>query len=526
MHSVSRHDDPVTRATQWAIWLPLLFLGVFFLLPLATITERFFSWSAVANVIRDSDTWEVAGFTTWQACLSTVASLAIGLPATWALSRWSFHGARLLRGLLTAPFVLPSVVVGAAVLTTLPESANRGLHAIVWAHVVFNVSVVVRVVGPRWAQLDARFVDAAHTLGASPWQVWRHITWPQLAGSTRTASLIVFIFCFTSFGVVAIVGGVTRRTIEVEIFTQAVSLGDTSTAVVLSGIQIVVIAVVSWATHPGRTVVNGDITSPQTATSALLSTKPRLRWAVVTTATTAAVVVSLPLLTTLWSSFVVDGSWTMSSWRALTESELPSLSVSTWDVVSMSVAIAVIAVIVAVPLALVCATYLTRSQSRGRPWVARIVSLPVVVSAVTVGLGMIITFDASPIDWRSHWQLIPLVHAVVALPLAVGILAPTLGSVPIALRQAAATLGASPWRVWWHIDARLARGALARATGVTAAVSLGEFGATSFLSRSDSTTLPIAISQLLGRPGDAPQQAGIALTALMIVLTIGVMSRA
>lgn len=526
MRSASRCDDPVTRAAQWALWLPLLFLGIFFLLPLATITERFFSWSAVTSVVEDADTWEVAAFTTWQAFLSTAASLVIGLPATWALSRWSFRGARLLRGLLTAPFVLPSVVVGAAVLTTLPESSNRGLHAIVWAHVVFNVSVVIRVVGPRWAQLDARLVDAAHTLGATPRKVWRHITWPLLAGPIRTASLIVFIFCFTSFGVVAIVGGVTRRTIEVEIFTQAVSLGDTSTAVVLSGIQVLVIAVVSWATRPGRALVDGDFAHPQTTTSAPLSTKPRLRWAVVTTAAFAAIVVSLPLLTTVWSSFVVDGSWTMSAWRTLSEPALPSLTVSTWDVVSISVAIAGIAVLVTVPLALVCATYLTRSQSQWRPWVARIVSLPVVVSAVTVGLGMIITFDASPIDWRGRWQLIPLVHAVVALPLAVGILAPTIGAVPHALRQAAATLGASPWRVWWHIDARLARTALARATGVTAAVSLGEFGATSFLSRSDSTTLPIAISQLLGRPGDAPQQAGVALTALMIVLTVGVMSRA
>jgi thiamine transport system permease protein len=153
-------------------------------------------------------------------------------------------------------------------------------------------------------------------------------------------------------------------------------------------------------------------------------------------------------------------------------------------------------------------------------------SLPLVISAATLGIGLIITFTTSPYEWRSERWLIPVIHAVIALPLVVRALEPATQAIPRSLRNASATLGASPFITWVRVDMPILKPAILRATGLSMAVSLGEFGATSFLSRSGSTTLPIAIAQLLGRPGVATQQAGFVLAALMVLVTVGVMSRA
>ena len=168
----------------------------------------------------------VAWFSLWQAVISTLLTLTVALPATWALSRFTFRGARLVRGVLTAPFVLPAVLVAAGVLAI---TDSRGIIPILWAHVVFNVSVVLRIVGPRWSMVNNRLEHAAAALGARPSRTFTSVVWPQISDAVISAATLVFIYCFTSFGVIAILGGVSRRTLESEIFTQAARLGNTST---------------------------------------------------------------------------------------------------------------------------------------------------------------------------------------------------------------------------------------------------------------------------------------------------------
>jgi thiamine transport system permease protein len=106
---------------------------------------------------------------------------------------------------------------------------------------------------------------------------------------------------------------------------------------------------------------------------------------------------------------------------------------------------------------------------------------------------------------------------MIALPLALRTISPAVNAVPQDLHDASASLGANPLRTWIQIDAPLLRPALTKAAGLCAAVSLGEFGATSFLSRSNSTTIPIAIGQLLSHPGSVMTQAAFALATLTVV---------
>jgi thiamine transport system permease protein len=489
----------------------VVFLSVFFVVPVANALLRFFRFSAFSDALSNQSLRGVAWFSLWQAIISTLVTLAIGLPATWALSRFTFPGSRLARGILTAPFVLPAVVVAAGVLAI---TDSRGVIPILWAHVVFNVSVVLRIVGPRWSMVNLRLENAAATLGARPSRTFTLVVWPQISDAVISAATLIFIYCFTSFGVIAILGGVSRRTLESEIFTQAVRLGNTTTATALAVLQAMIIGVVFFIT---RRSSRPNSTSLHVSAPQALRTKPSHRTTPLIITAAAIVIVASPLLATIYRSLVVNSQLSLSAWRSIFSGSLPALSVSPQSVITTSLMFAITAACICVPLALLV---VTTSAPRA------LFSLPLAISAATLGIGLIITFNTSPYAWRSERWFIPVIHAAIALPLVIRALEPAASAIPHSLRNASATLGASPFATWRRVELPLLKPALLRATGLSMAISLGEFGATSFLSRSGSTTLPIAIAQLLGRPGVATQQAGFALAALMVLVTVGVMSRA
>lgn len=496
--------------------VPAMFIVVFFLLPVLNVGLEQLRLRSVVDVISDGSLLAVLWFSLWQSAISTVVTFALGLPAAWVLSRFSFPGRSLVRGAMTAPFVMPAVIIAAGVLAILPDSHNRGIGPIVWAHVIFNVAVVIRVVSPRWSMTDERLEHSASMLGANGLRTFRLITWPQVSGAVINSAALVFIYCFTSFGVVAVLGGFGRRTIETEIFTQSVRLGDVRTATALACVQAIFVGVVLVAARrrPDAHAPVGDARAP-----VALREHPGRRWVVAAIPIVVMSVVVAPLAAVVVRSVWLRGGFTLAGWRALSSRPLPGMADSAPDVIATSAMFAVATAIICVPLALVIATFSGRITTT-------LSSLPLVISAATLGTGIIVTFDHDPFAWRSQAWLIPVIHAVIALPLVVRLITPARMAIPDRLRDAAVMLGATPFQVWSRIDLRILRPALSRAVGLAMAVSLGEFGATSFISRSGSTTLPIVIARLLGRPGDVPPTAGFALASLMIIATIGVMSRA
>jgi thiamine transport system permease protein len=149
--------------------------------------------------------------------------------------------------------------------------------------------------------------------------------------------------------------------------------------------------------------------------------------------------------------------------------------------------------------------------------------LPLGISAVTVGFGFLITLNRPPLNLRTSWLLIPLAQAMVALPLVVRTLLPTWRAIDPHLREAAATLGASPRRVLLTIDLPFLLRGLGLAAGFALATSLGEFGATSFLARPERPTLPVVIYRLISRPGLANFGPGMAAAVVLAALTAAVM---
>ncbi len=144
--------------------------------------------------------------------------------------------------------------------------------------------------------------------------------------------------------------------------------------------------------------------------------------------------------------------------------------------------------------------------------------LPLGASAVTLGLGFVVVFSRPPLDVRSFPLLIPIAHSLVALPFVVRTLQPALASIPPGLRQAAAVLGAPAWRVWLEVDLPIVARAAAASAVFAFTISLGEFGATTFLARPETPTLPVAIFRFLSQPGALNYGQALAMATLLMLL--------
>ena len=498
--------------------VPLAFLALFFLYPVAAIVERGLrgAGDAPLDVLTDPLTREVVWFTVWQALASTVLTIAVALPAAYVLGRYRFRGRSVVSALVVVPFVLPTVVVALAFLAILPDGVERGWAPILIAHAFFNVAVVVRIVGTFWASLDPRLNEAAATLGASPRARLREVTAPLLAPALASAAAIVFLFSFTSFGVVLILGGPRYATIEAEIYNQAVRLFDLRAAAVLSLVQLACVVAAVWVamrlerrlTPTGQLRPEGDTLRPPRTTRDKLVVGVSLGG--------LALFLGLPLAVLVERSLAVGDGYGLDAYEALGRPTSVLLA-APWEAVVNSIVYAAAATLIAVVVGGLAAFAVT--DSRGR-LIDSLVLLPLGVSAVMLGLGFLIAFDTPPLDFRAAPWLVPVAQALIAIPFVVRILVPTLRSIDPHQREAAALLGASPGRVRREIDLPIVSRGIAVAAGFAFAISLGEFGATVFLARPDRPTLPVAIFRFLGRPGEINVAQAYALAVVLMAVTV------
>ncbi|MCQ6552549.1 iron ABC transporter permease [Streptomyces sp. C10-9-1] len=516
--------------------VPVAFFAVFFAYPVSAIVSRGLhhggGWDPgriVATATRP-DILGVLWFTTWQALASTALTLLLALPGAYVLARLDFPGRRLLRAVVTVPFVLPTVVVGAAFLALVGRGGllddlwgvrlDTTVWAILLAHVFFNYAVVVRTVGGLWAQLDPRQEEAARMLGAGRFAAWRSVTLPALAPSLAAAALMVFLFTFTSFGVVQILGGPTFTTLEVEIYRQTADLLDLPTAAVLTLLQFAAVGTV-LAVH--ARIVRRRETALRLVDPAHTAHRPRgaAQWLLLggVGATVAALLLAPPAVL-VERSLDTPRGYGLDYYRALFEvdSRGGSFLVPPIEAVGNSLGYALAATAVSVTVGGLAAAALTRRAGRLVRGFDALLMLPLGVSAVTVGFGFLITLDEPPLDLRTSWILVPLAQALVGIPFVVRIMLPVLRAVDERLREAAAVLGASPLRAWREVDLPLVRRALLVAAGFAFAVSLGEFGATVFIARPDNPTLPVAVARLLGRPGELNYGQAMALATLLMAV--------
>ncbi|AXK37270.1 iron ABC transporter permease [Streptomyces armeniacus] len=519
--------------------VPAAFFALFFGYPVAAIVGRGLReggrWQLgrAGEVLSDPDVLHVLWFTVWQAAASTGLTLLVALPGAYVFARFDFPGKQLLRALVTVPFVLPTVVVGSAFLAllgrggALDEAFGLRLDTSVWAillaHVFFNYAVVVRTVGGLWSQLDPRQEEAARVLGASRFAAWRKVTLRALAPSLAAAALMVFLFTFTSFGVVQVLGGPRYATLEVEIYRQTAGLLDLPTAAVLTLLQFAAVAVLlavhAWSVRRRESAL-GLVDARHTARRPEGAGQWALLWSVLAV---IAVLLVTPLAVLVERSLrTSDGGYGLAFYRALnTLDENGTFLVPPAEAIGNSLAYAAAATLIALLVGGLAAAALTRRAGRLVRGFDALLMLPLGTSAVTVGFGFLIALDEPPLDLRSSWILVPLAQALVGVPFVLRTMLPVLRAVDVRLREAAAVLGASPLRAWRTVELPLVRRALLVASGFAFAVSLGEFGATIFIARPDSPTLPVAVSRFLGRAGELNYGQAMALsTILMLVCAV------
>ena len=531
---------------RFLILLPLVFLAIFFFYPLASITARGLAprgaldLSAFGKIAGSNFYRETLWFTFWQAAVSTVLTIIAAFPAAYVMARYDFRGKSFISALTLVPFVMPTVIVAAGFMALIgprgwvnealksllnvdyaPLDIQNTIWIILLAHVFYNFAVALRLISGFWSNLDPQVTQAARVLGAGRWRAFREVTLPLLRPAILAAALLVFIFDFTSFGVILILGGPQFNTIETAIYRKTLIDFDLPMATALALVQLTCTfaMIIIYTRLQNRAVVPLDL-RPRRITQQRPGTRRAKALLLIVTISMLSLLL-LPLAAVIVRSFVVNDAPSFDNYLNLATNPRGSvLFVPPLTALGNSLLFAIVTTVAA----LIIGTFAAYTAAGKRRWSRLsepVWALPLGASAVTLGFGFLIGFPAL----RSSWIMIPLAHSLVAFPFVVRTITPALRSIRSNLREAAEVLGADPARVWREIDLPILGRALLIGGAFAFAVSLGEFGATAMLARADMPTLPYAIFRYLSQPGSLNYGQAMAMsTVLMLVVALSLVA--
>lgn len=503
------------------------FLAAGFLLvalgyPLLVILARSWGgWAAVGEVLASPYYLGRLGFTTFQALLSTLLTLLLGLPGAALFARYRFPGKRLIRTAFTIPFVMPTVVAAIGFLALVGPRGLTGvdlrgtLAVILMAHVFYNYAIVVRVVSGYLEGFGVRPREAAAVLGAGPWHTFWRVTLPIAWPAALAAAALVFIFSFTSFGVILILAPEARfATLEVEIYRLSTRLFELEAAAVLALAQLLVVSAFTllYTRLQARLALSAPASRPPLP-------RPRGFWARLALGLNlllAALLVLSPLVALGVQTFWVAGAWSLEHFRAALAAPRTLGFAGAWPALLNSLRFAA----TSTALSLLAGFAFAYAVVRGRwRWLDAASLLPLATSAVTLGLGYLIAFP----ELRGTLWSVALAHTLLAFPFVTRSLLPALRALPKSALESAAVLGVRPLAILWRVELPLLAPAFVTASSFAFAISMGEFGATLTLLPAQYATLPVAIFDRLGRPGAQNYGAALALAFVLMVVTGAVM---
>lgn len=529
--------------------LPLLFFALFYFYPLSAIIslsffdDGQFQFASLRQIFASTFYLETLWFTTWQAVVSTGLTLMLAMPGAYVFATYDFRWKSTIRTISTLPFVLPTIVVANAFQALLgsrgllntalqslfsldapPIALDQSIWLILLAHVFYNYSVALRIISSYWQGLNPQMTEAAATLGASRREIFWTVTVPLLRPAIAAAALLVFIFTFTSFGVILILGGPGFATIEVEIYLQAVQLFNLPVAAALSLLQIGVTFLLIW--FYTRTQARIAQTVSYRRQFRPISTR-RDKLLVVSNLGFMGILLALPLAALLLRSFTNANGFTVGNYTQLFVNARGSVFyVPPIEAVRNSLLIALASMCFALIMGGLCAQLIRKDDGgdfgRMQSLLDPIFMLPLATSAVTLGFGYIIALDQPPLNLRESLILIPIAHALVAIPFVIRSVLPAMRAIPGSLHESAGLLGATPSTIALTVDWPLVRRAFIVAAVFAFTISMGEFGATVFVSRPNMPTMPVAIYRFLGQPGAQNFGQAMAMSSLlMLVCAVG-----
>ena len=466
------------------------------------------------------------GFTAYQAVLSTIASVAIGLPGAYILSRYEFRGRRLLRSLTILPFVLPGIMVAIGFFAMFsrdgpfnqllglvglgPVELLFTLEVIVLAHAFYNAPLVARLVTAAWESVDARTVETARSLGASPPRAFLDVIAPQLAPAVLAGAVLTFVFTFRTFPIVLALGGLEMATIEVWIFSRIRQLDLTAAAALATVETIISIGVLLlYLRFEASRYGTGSAPTPLDRRPLLPSLRAMLRPSRLAIGAYSVFVLVLfvgPMASMVVESLTGPNGFTTSHYAFLLDRQVggQAFQIRPWPAVRNSLLFAGATLALALPTGIVIAVRRVRGD-RGGILLDALATAPLAVSGIVLGIGLLrgLVFGI-PLPGGFRIQVtgalaIIAAHAAATYPFVVRNVAPAVGRVDRSLVESARALGASRVRAMVDIELPLATAGIVAGAAFAFAISIGEFNSTVILAEGgDYYTMPVAVERYLG----------------------------
>ncbi|STZ77305.1 ABC transporter permease [Bergeriella denitrificans] len=485
-----------------AALLPLGFLAVMVVAPmtaLALYDGGGMVWSVWGDdYMRGRIVWTLV-----QAAATCVLTLLLGVPAAWALARLDFFGRRRILRLLMLPFAMPTLVAGMGVLALFGADGflwagwQDTPYLLIYGNVFFNLPVLLRAAYQGFLSIPETRLQTAQTLGADARQRFWQIEWPALRPWLAGGACLVFLYCFSGFGLALLLGGNRYATAEVEIYRLIAYELDIAQASALVWLVLAVTAAagllyarLSRRTASARALPPPIPRPPQSAGERVLLV---WTWAVL------LVCCALPLAA-VWVQALAAGR----SWLVLLEADTLAAA---WNTLRFSAMAVGLAVVLGIAYAL---------AARRSAWIRALTFLPFMVSPVCIAFGILLLYP----DWTASLPLLVATYALLAYPFVAKDILAAWDNLSENYAAAARSMGANRFQTACRVTAPLLMPALRRGTTLAAATCIGEFAATLFLSRPEWQTLTTLIYSHLGRAGADNYAKAMVLTAVLMGLAV------
>lgn len=500
----------------------LLFFILFLSQDTATVTEL------------DSRVFSLLKFTLYQAFLSTLLSVLLGMVLAWSLAHQShFKGRSLLVALFSSSLVLPTLIVVFGLISVLGRNGwiNQlsiylfdhsfgsylyGLTGILVAHVYLNASFASRSLLHAFESIPKEKYKLAKSLNFSTFERFIYVEWPALRTTLLSIASTIFLLCFTSFAIVLVLGGSPAyNTLEVAIY-EAVKLDfDIAMALKLALIQLAVTTLLVLFSSNFRTGV-GNV---KTSTLSIPWSEPnhikRFQIAMISLFT---LFFMLPLLAIIVDGIGADFTRILSE-TLFIRSFLTSIGLATVS--------SILTVIFAIFLSDTKRNFTLKHRLSDNTFskiLNTIISfsgnLYLAIPSLIMGLGFFLlsqTYEASLVLWSTIALL--TANILMSLPFALAVLGPAMQKTAQRYDKLVFSLNLSPLQRWVYCEYPYLRSSLGYVFALSFCFSLGDLGIIALFGSDDFSTLPWYLYQLMGsyRTSDA---AGVALILLAITLSV------
>jgi len=534
----------------------LSYILFFFYYPLIMISKDAvyndygFTLEYISSIFYDASIVSSIVFSFWEALISVFLSLLIGIPVAYIITKYDFKGKNALVSIMMVPFILPGVVVAYAILTLYGVNGyftqlmrnffgfeiilGQGLPGIFIAHVFYNAPLAALIISSLWKRIDPELEYAADVLGSGGIDKFFRLTLPLISPGILSASLIIFIFCFTSFEIILILGGAIYRTMEVEIYTLYLAFFDFHRAAALSLLQLFIISLVTFMylrvlerVTEVRKIGRSEIMEVKNFISSykdLLNPKKIL---ILLYLVFFSLFMILPIVIIFISSIIDPitkrispmGWITLFSWTYNTFLGAPPIIAPINTLMYSIIASALVFII-----SMISARFLYDKKHISIIY-GVLIFIPVATSRITLGLGMISTFGLSGILFIDPRPLIIIAHTIIAYPFATRTVLNGYSKIDPDLIDISDILGASKLIRFIKVELPLLKPSLATSLVLAFAISAGEFAATNLLYRSSYATLTVFLYLMIGARKFLAAGAAAALLSLITFVAFFVITR-